>query len=606
MGKELDNTLRQAGREQEEVALFRLGYKNQVPGAAISLIVILLLVFGYGGNLPRPSLWYWFAWMMGVEAIGWVNRWAAARSARQGLSEAEFGRRWRRVYAWQLMLGGIGWGNVGLLYGDSLAHNAILLIVFFGIASQGSNLSAAHHFRAMLMSMPPAILFQILYLPRAFGELALALQGMLLVYLLLLIFSGRNIHRHVVENIRLRFDNEEILREKIDEARRADQANLEKSQFLAAASHDLRQPVHALLLLVAAMRQRCTEAAQLELIGHIQQAGQAIVKLFNALMEISRLETGAEVPDPQPIAMTDLLDQVLARHLPEASQKGLRLDLAVSRRAGHLRISTDRILFGRIIDNIVSNALRYTQAGRVLMSLRTRGDGAVWLDVRDTGIGIAEHDIARIFEPYVQIGNAERDRTKGLGLGLAIVQQISTLLDCPVEVRSRPGSGSLFRIHLTRLRIGDQPPRPLAVERPPVQPMLRSRRILVIDDDVMVQHAMKVILGSWEAEVRVAGRDSDVAALVDDVRWKPDCVLCDYRLPGETNGIELLNQLTERFPHAMGILQTGELDPAVHEQAEEAGYLLLKKPVSPDLLGATLHGCLASDLKEEDDVQCAS
>jgi two-component system, sensor histidine kinase len=606
MGTSVHDTLGQAERDEEELALFQLGYKNQVPGAAISLIVLLLLVFGYGPHLPKPMLWVWFAWMMGVEVIGWCNRWAAIRAARRGARQIDIGRRWRAVYCWQLLLGGIGWGNLGLLYTDAIAQNAILLIVFFGIASQGSNLSAAHHFRAMLMSMPPAILFQVMYLPRAFGELATVLQGMLLVYLLLLVLSGRNIHRNVLDNIRLRFDNEAILRDKIDEAHRADKANLEKSRFLAAASHDLRQPVHALLLLVAAMRQRCTETAQLELIGHIQQAGQAIVKLFNALMELSRLETGAEVPDPQPIALPELLGQVLARHLPEASQKGLRLDLAISRRAAHLRIATDRVLFGRIVDNIVSNALRYTPAGRVLITLRVRSDGTPWLEVRDTGIGIAQQDIARIFEPYVQVGNAERDRTKGLGLGLAIVRQISRLLDCPVEVRSRPGAGSLFRIHLGRLRIDDLPPGPAQAEHVPPQPVLRGKRILVIDDDLMVQHAMKVILGSWQADVRVASRASEVAGLLDDIGWQPDCVLCDYRLPEETNGIDLLNQLTERFPHAMGILQTGELDPAVHDDAEEAGYLLLKKPVAPDLLGLTLHQCLAGGPSAKDTVPCVS
>src|SRR5690606_40201575 len=194
----------------------------------------------------------------------------------------------------------------------------------------------------------------------------------------------------------------------------ADRANHDKSMFLAAASHDMRQPVHALLLLVTALHQRIRDAAQLELVTHIQKAGQAIGDLFNALMELSRLESGSERTQITDVFVHELVLQAVERYQPQARLKGLELSVRANAALERAVLRTDGVLLGRILDNLISNAIRYTARGRVLVSLRRRRPDVLWLEVWDTGIGIAPEHRAGIFEPYFQVENRERDRSKGL------------------------------------------------------------------------------------------------------------------------------------------------------------------------------------------------
>lgn len=571
-----------------ELALFSLAYHNQIASVAGSFLLPAIIVFAYHASLPRATMWCWLGWMFGVGIVASAIRWHAWRIRRQQKVDVAFARRWRRWYLMQSMLVGVGWGNIGMLYvPDAIAQNTVLLITVLGVAASATNSSGAHHFKMVLYAIGMAFLIHLLYLPRGFGQHALPMQFMLGFYLLVLLISARSIHRAVLDNLRLRLENEVMLRLKTQEAQRADQANHDKSLFLAAASHDLRQPVHALLLLVAALRQRCREASQLELIEHIQQAGQAIGKLFNALMELSRLESGSEKPERSEVCVAETLAQAIQQHRLEAQHKGLRLELFVSRAAQCALADTDRVLLTRIIDNLIANAIRYTVRGGVLVALRVRHNQLL-LDVIDTGIGIAAENLVRIYEPYFQVGNVQRDRSKGLGLGLAIVRQTSALLGHDIEVASRVGQGTRFRLTLHEMHIADAGTISGTGEIDHGPPMLAGWRVLVVDDDPMVRQAMQILLGSWQADLRSAIDADDCLRLLQDSGWQPDCILCDYRLPGTLDGIALLNQLVDRYPDVVALLQTGELDPQVRDLAEDAGYLVLTKPVEPELLSSTL------------------
>lgn len=571
-----------------ELALFKLGYQNQV-AAVGAFLLPASIALGYRANLPVPTLYLWLAWMFLTFLVAVAIRWIAWKVQRQNRLDAAFARRWRQWYLYQSIMVGIGWGNIGVLYvPNEIAQNAVLMVVFLGLIAAATNSAASHHLKLAVVGISTAVIFQLLHLQQGFGERALAMQAMLVLYLVVLLNGGRNIHRAVLESIRLRVENEVMLQLKIQEAERADQANRDKSLFLAAASHDLRQPVHALLLLVAALRQRCHEASQLELIGHIQSAGQAIGKLFNALMELSRLESGSEKPEPAEVRVAEALRQTIARHRLEAEHKGLRLTLFISRRAEQAVVDTDRVLLMRIVDNLIANAIRYTARGGVLVALRCRGANCLWLEVRDSGIGIATQDLPRIFDPYFQIGNAERDRSKGLGLGLAIVRQTSALLGTGITVESRVGHGSRFRLTLSGMRLAPAEHSVVPAPHQPSTPLLAGWRILLVDDDQMVLQAMQILLGSWCADLRSAGGVEQCLQVLQDPGWQPDCILCDYRLPGAGNGISLLNQLVDRYPEVVALLQTGELDPQVRDMAEDAGYMVLTKPVDADLLASTL------------------
>jgi CheY-like chemotaxis protein len=218
--------------------------------------------------------------------------------------------------------------------------------------------------------------------------------------------------------------------------------------------------------------------------------------------------------------------------------------------------------------------------------------------VWDTGLGIAPADQARIFDPYVQVANRERDRSQGLGLGLAIVRHASALLGISVSLQSRLGRGSCFRLHLPASMLANAPAagavKLVAQESTVVRPAswLAGRRVLLVDDDVMIQHAMQALLGSWGLDLRCAGLGDTTVLALCAPDWVPDCVLCDFRLPGPLDGIAMLDFLQDRFPDMVGILQTGELVQTVQERAEEAGYMVLFKPVDAHILASTLAAVL--------------
>lgn len=276
-------------------ALFDLGYKNQVTAIAASFLLPSIIAVSYDAHLPKPQLWWWLSLMFLAGAMVAANRLLTARYIRHNEIDREFVERWRRTYFFLVSFIGFAWGNVGLLFvPENATQNVVLILIFLGVGAGAANTAGMHHLKGMYAGTAIGILIQLLYLPHAVGEHALPLQMIMLLYMLVLFFVGRNVNRLVLDSILLRFENEEVLQQKMQEAARADRANHDKSMFLAAASHDLRQPVHALLLFVAALHQRVRDARQLELIGHIQKAGQTIANLFNALMELSRLESGSE------------------------------------------------------------------------------------------------------------------------------------------------------------------------------------------------------------------------------------------------------------------------------------------------------------------------
>ncbi len=272
---------------------------------------------------------------------------------------------------------------------------------------------------------------------------------MCVLYVSVLMLAARNARSSLLASIELRLDNEILARTNAANAARAEQANRDKSAFLAAASHDLRQPVHALLLLIEAYRQEVPAAANHPLMQHITAAGQSIRSLFNALMELSCLESGTEKPVLMACNLVDIVGNALNRVSPEAASKGSELRSFISRRLHWRTARNDKYMLERVIGNLLSNAVNYTPRGGILLSLRpAHGDNGIWLEVWDTGIGIADDDRKRIFDPYVQVGNRERDRSKGLGLGLAIVRDIMNLLGMKLTLNSRVGHGSCLRVHL--------------------------------------------------------------------------------------------------------------------------------------------------------------
>lgn len=364
------------------------------------------------------------------------------------------------------------------------------------------------------------------------------------------------------------------LRVKKDEA---ETATLAKSRFLAAASHDLRQPTHALGMFVARLGQLPHRAETTHLIGNMESAVQALQDLLDGLLDISRLDAMAVQVQVQPFALADIFDQLGAELALTAVEKGLRLRI----RPTAVWLMSDPTLLHRILLNLLGNALRYTKVGGVLLACRVRAGGQhASLEVWDSGIGIAPEHHQAIFTEFYQVGNVERDRGKGLGLGLNIVRRTAQLLGHRLQMWSRPGIGTRFSIEVPLLPPGAAMERP---SPPQVKPFddLAGLVVLVIEDDALAREALVSLLASWGSVV-VQAEGLATAQWPLKHGLVPDLIISDYRLLDGENGMDTVRQLRAAAGRPIAAcLMSGDTDPNLIKAARDAGLTLLHKPVRP-------------------------
>jgi two-component system, sensor histidine kinase len=379
-----------------------------------------------------------------------------------------------------------------------------------------------------------------------------------------------------------------------DAARRnAEAATRAKTQFFAAASHDLRQPLHAMGLFAEALRQKSQRANDPEvasLVNSINQSVDALEGLFGELLDITRIDSGGVEVQPGPVSIRDLFARLRLTFEPAAFEKGLALGFHGERHFAH----SDGLLLERILRNLVSNAIRYTEDGGVLVACRRKpkDSGKLILQVWDSGIGIGPASLPHIFDEFYQVQTSrplEPHQRKGLGLGLAIVKRLADLLEAPLTVQSRPGRGTVFTLEVP---VGRAPRSPVPVPTGGVANLgltLQGRRMLVVEDEPAVREGLTVLLAAWGAEVDAFDDlDSLQAWLAAPDLEAPDLLIVDYRLPQGRTGIDALAALRGRWPDRSlpAIMVTGS-SLGGHE-AEAAGhdFHLLIKPVLPNKLRA--------------------
>lgn len=384
------------------------------------------------------------------------------------------------------------------------------------------------------------------------------------------------------------------------------EANEAKSRFIAAASHDLRQPVHALGLFVGQLRDSGDAAARQALLAHIESSVAAFEALLESLLDISRLDAGAVPVRPQVLALAPLLERLLQGQAAAAQRKGLRLALHVARPHGTaagdaaapgLAALSDPVLLERVITNLLGNAVRYTAQGGVLVAARQRG-AAAQVAVIDTGIGIAEDQLKLVFREFYRAPGQAGGEDPGLGLGLAIVRRLTDLLGHTLELRSRPGRGTWFTLTLPLAADAAAPQAPAiaAPTSPAAAPAVavRGRRVLVIDDDAAVREAMRGQLASWGLQVMLAADAAQAWQAFDDVAGGPDAVLCDLRLgtgPDGADGLALALEIQARHRLPLAIV-SGETSADRVQAVRDAGLPLLTKPLRPARLRAQLEAML--------------
>lgn len=388
---------------------------------------------------------------------------------------------------------------------------------------------------------------------------------------------------------RLSGAHEELLR-KVEEAtaemrarkEEAERANLAKSRFLAAASHDLRQPMHALGLFISELAQQPHEPESRRLVHRIAASAEAMDNLLDSLLDISKLDAGVLQPNPRTFALQPIIERIAAEQRPAAEERELRIK---ARPTPHWTYS-DPVLFERIITNLVSNAIRYTSQGSVLIACRKRGT-KLHVEVRDSGHGIPADSQEAIFQEFIQLDNAERSRAKGLGLGLAIVRRLALLLGHPLTLRSRPGAGSVFAIEMP-LALAESSDLQAEQARPPGD--LKGLHVALVDDDPLARAGMESLLHSWGCEVMSAESPELLLNLLAQEHAPLDMLISDFRLHGPHNGIDIIGSVRAKLgPGLPAVLISGDTGAETLRLAQQAGIPLLHKPVRPARLRALIH-----------------
>lgn len=371
----------------------------------------------------------------------------------------------------------------------------------------------------------------------------------------------------------------------------AEHATIAKSHFLAAASHDLRQPLHALGLFVSGLVQSDAARQEPQLVAQIQSSVATLQNLLDAILDVSRLDGGNVVPEMDDFPLDPLFDR-LSRDLSVlAGQKGLKLKL---RQTGAW-IRSDEKLVERILLNLIGNALRYTRTGGVLVGCRRR-NASLRIEVWDTGEGIPADAQEEIFDDYVQLENPERDRAKGLGLGLAICRRLAEALAIPLGVRSRPSRGSVFWAELPLAPEGSAARAPDAMIRTAGE-LADSARIagvvLVVEGDALVRAGMEQAIISWGGCAMLAENREEALRICRESGQAPDLLICNIRLPGLVSGISFAQELQHEFQHMGVLLISADVSAEAQTAARRAGFALLKEPVPPGRLRAALRHLLA-------------
>ena len=553
-------------------------YATGIPMMLVSYTSATAVAVGVWLATGAAGAWIWLA----LVVVAGAPRFALVRGYRRARDRSP--RRWQRRFAIHAGVYGFAWGQAALLmFGhDPLVDQILMLTLSFKVLGGfQANYAYKPAFFAFSLALvlPPA-------LRQSSGSVIAHAQGATaLLFLFAAVVMLRRFHALLVESVEGRLRNEDLARQNarerdlaIEARRIAEEATRSKSHFLAAASHDLRQPLYAQSLFIAALRRELPEGYSGYLAQRIGATGDALRSLLDGMLDVSRLDAGVVQVDLRPFPLQPLFDEVARELEPLATRRGLRLRVPET----SVWVQSDRTLVQRIVRNLATNAIQHTERGGVLIGAR-RGD-RVRIAIFDTGPGIAPADRDRIFDEFVQLGNPERDRARGVGLGLSIVRRLARQLGTEVALRSEVGRGSQFWVELPSA----DPIETAVVSKAEPRSTRGGLHVLVIDDEADVRDGMTAALSAWGLRVTTAD-SGDRAITALGGATPPDVIVADFRLRANETGIaaiERVRSVCQREIPAM--LITGDTHADRLAEAMASGLRVLHKPITPEALRAAL------------------
>jgi signal transduction histidine kinase/CheY-like chemotaxis protein len=563
---------------------------SRLPVAITSSLIIALAMVGMLWAHHPPGLL--LAWLAALLLLG-LGRWLMWRRFRLSGDSSSTAHRWMRRYALTSLLSGSLMGGAGLLFFDEQLLPLFALTVLLLIMSLGSIMVHTAYKPAHLAYVLPGLLPFAL---RGLGSpqpLPVMLCGMVLLLLPVNLYLYRKIQQDLLAALHARFENQALIEELTQQKElaeqaqaRAERANAAKTRFFAAASHDLRQPLQALELFISALSQESQGRQSRHLAENVRSIGRELNDLLNALLDFSKIDSATIQPVVRDFPVADLLARIAADFVPLARAEGLRCRV----RGSSAWVRSDPVLLDRIVRNFMSNAIKYTPRGRILLGCRRSPQG-LRIEVHDTGIGIAPEQQSQVFAEFFQLDNPERDRHKGLGLGLAIVDGLARALGHPLSLRSQPGHGSTFAVTLPWGQV-----QPSAATQAAFEPEVPedNASVLLIDDDQIIRQAASGLLETWGYAVATAESAAEAISLMQATDFYPDVILADLRLREGRTGVQAIQAVFEHCGRTLpAAIFTGDTDPSRLVEAKASGLPLVYKPLSAvklrTLLGNLLH-----------------
>lgn len=567
-----------------------------VPGLAAAAMGALWM-WATTGKLALGSLWILACLLQ--TSLMWL-------AARHYLKLDESGRRRHyKEFWWRNTIGGIlhgvlcvtfAWSVVPGLDTPARASASVALLVLGGwLASTGSLLRVGFLFSAL----PPTLSLCLIWWPSDPADVVDAV--VILTFGLALVWMHREQELLLQRSVLAQMRNSMLMREALQRSQLIESINKKKTEIIAAASHDLRQPVHALGLLVQRLRPNLAEADQLVLFHQVRSRVAVISEMLAGLLDLSKFDSGSYKVRLETVRLREVVAEVVGLFEDRAHRKSLRLRYEVE----DVDIQTDVALLKQIIHNLISNAIKYTAKGEVAIVGGYGGSGSFLLQVRDTGVGIPRGNLDEIFMEYFRLPVHRNGSEDGLGIGLALVKRASSLLSYRVHVKSIEGDGSRFTLEVPAIRVAPhrQVDLLLADTIPGDASNDEDHCILLLENDEVAHDAMVRLVSDWGYRV-IANTDGErvLDRLRSDPSLRPDLVVSDMHLGGPNDGVQYIEAIREilRAPRLPGLVVTGDLGRELQDRAAKKNIRILYKPLQPRILKAAIRGVLRSALRELD------
>jgi len=560
-------------KEDEHTVEYRIRFlfEKQRVGLLGIFTLLMGLLFAYReGDSLSLALWLFSALAIAAGQAWWVHQFFAKPSKHSPLF-------WARILS--LFSVGVGLSlssGVWLFLDTSVIWQVFLVTAVLVIPAFGSIVFAASylpiHFAWTASSIIP---FAIHLIHSSLPEMMFLGYLLLIMVVPIVTWLGLVVAKEFSISLHRRFENMQLIEELTRQKQIAEKASVDKSRFLAATSHDLRQPLYALDLFLDNLKEQLDSQKSMALLKKAKDSSRALRDLLNALLDVSRLDAGKVVPDCHITRIEDVVQECYDEFLPLAEQKGLRFNLHLAK---GLSARTDPVLLARMIRNLLVNAIRYTEKGGIILAVRQR-EKMLRIEIWDTGKGISEADQAYIFDEFYQIDNPERDREKGLGLGLAIVHRLSGLLEHPVSLKSVKGRGTCFMILLPVCEVSNKSFEKVAVL--PSDESLAGRFVLVVDDHQLILDGLRNLLRNWNCEVLAVGSCRVALAELKEHHYPaPDALLVDYRLKNQETSVDVVQQVRNHFSAEIpALIISGEAGIEAERDAQKIGCKFIRKPV---------------------------